>query len=1086
MSDSPSVSSRPTESELDLELVELVNWQRFATHLPDFTRGDIEQIGQDNRDVPRQKLELYGTWLRRCPNASWNYIVLALEKSRENTLADIIKMKFNVVISSDSRVTETHSQTQPSSNSLIQNVTEAQLRSFSQEVYLTSEDIVVQELKQLHRSFTTLARDIRCNLDELVKSGKCSLLHIAAFIQEARVCEIKGLTGVNTIHELFDAILPHNDYLDCELLEMIVEEYLDDEDITKIKAHIDKVKLFKHTTPIKTLKDKLHQYTSIPNISEMHLIVTIKLQADWGRVTLDSIEKLVRNLLQYQHKVRILKVGSGSISVMLLLPKEKLQHFIVSSSQKLQFMRLTGIFRLQIGAITVFEERENKNFTFESAFLESSQCGDDEAVQFLLGLGVNINYSNSEGQTALILASESGQEEVVEMLLSAGANINHQDKYRHTALMVSKENKIFLLLLRPNTNINITKYMGLTPLMIACDLGCLTVVETLLRLKNDPNVYSKSGWNATMFASRNGHLQVVELLLKENADPNVCTNTGCTALMFTSHNGYHQVTELLLNKGANPNIQANNGWTALIFASENGHHQVVEVLLAKGADLNILSNKGWTALMVASQKSYLQVVDLLLKENADPNIQNLKGWTALIFASRNGDHQVVEILLQKGADPNIHANDGLTALIIASVNGHFQVVALLLKACADSNLRYEDGWTALMLASFKGDLQVAELLLKEKSDPNVHNNKGRTPLMFASHNGHLQLAKLLLKEKVDPNTHDNQGWTALMFASQSGHLQLAELLLKENADPNARNNEGSTALIYAIQKGHLQIVELLLKENVNPNVCSNTGCTPLLLASINGHSNVVKMLLQYKANPQVEIRKDLDTFIIAIAEGNTDVVNTFLNHTEIRFDSLSMGWYYACQLGHVPIITLLSNRVDIVSDQTDLIISCAEGDLGTVIDQLMSGKMTPDVQFIHGVTPLMISSSCGHTDIVEALIQSGGNINKTDEFGETALDYAELAKQDTTRVLLLQHGGLHDIDVDSRVRTPEESLLKTVDNISTEKDFSNLQSPHSSRRQRISIKKYLEESIDTYFNKHQSADFTNDPLTIDLNELNSD
>ena len=60
MSDSPSVASRPTESELDLELAELVNWQRFATHLPDLTRGDIEQIEQDNRDVQRQKLELYG------------------------------------------------------------------------------------------------------------------------------------------------------------------------------------------------------------------------------------------------------------------------------------------------------------------------------------------------------------------------------------------------------------------------------------------------------------------------------------------------------------------------------------------------------------------------------------------------------------------------------------------------------------------------------------------------------------------------------------------------------------------------------------------------------------------------------------------------------------------------------------------------------------------------------------------------------------------------------------------------------------------------------------------------------------------
>ena len=900
MSDSPSIPSRPTESELDLELAELVNWQRFATHLPNLTRGDIEQIEQDNRDVQRQKLELYGTWLRRCPNASWNDIVLALENSKETTMANVIKTKFNIEGAHD------------------------RVRLFSnKEVYLLSEEIVVEELKQLHRSFTSLATDIRCKLDELVKSGKSSLRHIAVFVQEAQVCGIKGLTGVNTIDELFDVIRPHNDYLDCELLEMIVEEYLDDDDITKVKAHIDKVKLFKRTTPIKTLKDKLHQYTSIPNILDKHLIVTIKLQADWGRVTLESIEKLVQNLLQYQHKVRIFKVEFGSISVMLLLPKEKLHQFIVTSSQKLQFMRLTGIFRLQIGDITIFEESENKNFAFESAFLESSQSGEDEAVQFLLDVGVNVNYSNSEGQTALILASKSGQEQVVQTLLLARANIYHQDNYEQSALIVSQTKKIFLLLL-PNADINLSEHKGSTPLMIASDLGHLTVVEAQLKEYNhDPNHQNKLGSSALIFASRNGHLQVVELLLEENADPNVCTIAGCTALMFTSYNGYHQVVEILLNKGANPNIQANDGWTALTFACQNGHHQVVEVLL------------------------------------------------------------------KKGANPNIHSSEGWTALMVGSKNGHFKVV---------------------------------EVLQKGKSDPDIP---------------------------------DNNGCTALMFASSEGHLKIVELLLKGNADPNALSNEGLTAL---------------------------------LLASKNAHSNVVAMLLQHKANPHIEICKHLDSFTIATVKGNTDIVNTFLNHSKIRYESLSMGWYYACQLGHVPIITLLSNTVDIVSNQTDLIISCAEGDLGTVVDHLMSGKITPDIQFIHGVTPLMISSSCGHTDIVEALIQSGANVNKIDEFGDTALDYAQQGKQNTTQDLLLQHHGLRGTELDIRVETLQENLLKTLDDVSAEKDVSNLQSPHSSRRQWniSSIKKYLEETIDTRFIKYQSSGYTNNPLTIDLNDLTCD
>ena len=171
----------------------------------------------------------------------------------------------------------------------------------SLEVYLSSEEMseefVVEEIKKLHRSFTSLVKDIRCKLDELVKSGKLSLHDIAAYIEEAQVCGIRKLTEVITTDELFEAIRPQYDYLDCELLEMIVDEYLHDDDITKVKAHVNKVKHFKRTTPINTLRNKLHQYASILNISDKHLIVTTKLHSVWGRVVLDDIEKLFQNLL---------------------------------------------------------------------------------------------------------------------------------------------------------------------------------------------------------------------------------------------------------------------------------------------------------------------------------------------------------------------------------------------------------------------------------------------------------------------------------------------------------------------------------------------------------------------------------------------------------------------------------------------------------------------------------------------------------------------------------------------------------------------------------------------------------------------
>ena len=90
-SNTPSVASRPTEGELDLGLAELVNWQRFATHLPNLTRADIEEIEKNRSDVKNQKLELFGTWLRKSSDATWNDVISALEKAQEKRLSDTLR-----------------------------------------------------------------------------------------------------------------------------------------------------------------------------------------------------------------------------------------------------------------------------------------------------------------------------------------------------------------------------------------------------------------------------------------------------------------------------------------------------------------------------------------------------------------------------------------------------------------------------------------------------------------------------------------------------------------------------------------------------------------------------------------------------------------------------------------------------------------------------------------------------------------------------------------------------------------------------------------------------------------------------------
>ena len=1285
----------------------------------------------------------------------------------------------------------------------------------------------------LYKRFIHLVDRIQEGIDTLIKGGEDILLQITEQL-EANF-HLTGLAStVQTSIDLFNQLTPYYDFLHFEMLVTIAREFLKGDFENELEEYHAMTTKFEELVEIQKFKDVLsllpqQDVMSSTSCSEL----SFKLNRRWGNLTLKSLHRLYSYLssdYQTYFSHMTVDVVEGVLRIKFLIPKlTQVVDLASEKTKKEKLLYLFGVIEIMLDDILVLTVSENKNFTFDSAFLESSQCGNNEAVQFLLDLGVNINCSNSEEKTALMLACEAGHEEVVQTLVLVGANVNFQDNIGQTALMVSKTKEIFSLLLQSNAGINILTHNGSTPLIIASGLGHLSVVETLLvEYSNDPNFRNEIGMTALLFACQNGHYQMVEILLKNGADPYIQSISGSTALILSSQNGHQQVVELLLEKqvdpnvqnskigrtaliqasqqghyqvveillknGADPNIHDNDGWTALIISSQNGHQQIVELLLEKhvdpnvqnskngrtaliqasqeghyqvveillknGADPNIHDNDGWTALILSSQNGHQQIVELLLEKHVDPNVQNSKnGRTALIQASQNGHYQVVEILLKKGADPNIHNNDGSTALILssqnghqqvvelllekhvdpnvqnskngrtaliqASQNGHYQVVEILLEKGADPNIHDNDGWTALILsshnghqqvvelllekhvdpnvqtskngstaliqASQKGHYQVVEILLKNGADPNIHDNDGWTALILSSHNGHQQVVELLLEKHVDPNVqtskngstaliqasqkghyqvveillkngadpniHDIDGWTALICASQNGHYQVVEILLKKGADPNIHNNDGwmalilsshnghqqivelllekhvdpnvqnskngrtaliqasqnghyqvveillekgadpnihdndgwtalilssesghqqivelllekqvdpnvqnskneRTALIQASQNGHYQVVEILLEKGADPNILDNDGWTALILSSHNGHHQVVELLLEKHVDPNVQTSKNGSTALIqasqkghyqvveillkkgadpnihnnevtallfACQNGNYQVVEILLKngadpeiggqidsvsiaaifgnirclkiiekHTELSLKSLSMGWYYACCCGQVPIIMFLSNRLDIVSDQTDLIVSCAEGDLGSVVDQLMSGKISPDVQFIHGVTPLMISSSCGCTDIVEALITAGVNVNKIDEYGDTALDYTEEAKQDKNRHLLLQHGGLHGIELAITSKTPEEPSGES--NISTEEDISNLPSPDTTiftrRKGKLnisSIMKYLEDSIDTHFTKHHSG-YTKDPITrytSNTNDLNT-
>ena len=102
MSVDPIISVRPEYDQLIELLDTLVNWQKFGTFLPGIKSEHIQVIEHENTRIDKQKSALFSKWLSVHPEASWQDVLYALEKSEEHTLASKVYQKLNTTLSTAS------------------------------------------------------------------------------------------------------------------------------------------------------------------------------------------------------------------------------------------------------------------------------------------------------------------------------------------------------------------------------------------------------------------------------------------------------------------------------------------------------------------------------------------------------------------------------------------------------------------------------------------------------------------------------------------------------------------------------------------------------------------------------------------------------------------------------------------------------------------------------------------------------------------------------------------------------------------------------------------------------------------------
>ena len=648
-------------------------------------------------------------------------------------------------------------------------------------------------LALLHRNFSLLMVAVQSSLDHKLQHQQLVLVDFIRWI-EYRMKWVGQLSNIVDLNELFKKLHPYFDFIDCELIVDMSEQFLNNECfgedkkslVSELKEHIAKANTLRCSLTVKQLRNQLKSiyFPHIGDLSNIpQICITLHMHNNWNDTNVNALYLLIQHILPHKSKQSILKyitIDTGSVHINYIVYETNADCLIAYAQDKLQFMHLIGIFGLTINGEPILEEDENMNFTFESALLEAAKAGHNEAVQFLLTLGGDIDHCNEKGGTALMIASESGHEQIVQTLVSVGANVN---------------------------------------------------------------IHNNEGWTALMIASRYGHHQVVELLIKEHANINTQKEDGWTSLMLASRYGHHQVVELLLKEHANINTQEEDGWTSLMLASQYGYHQVVELLLKEHANINIQKEDGWTSLMLASRYGHHQVVELLLKEHANINTQEEDGWTSLMLASRYSHHQVVELLLKEHANINTQEEDGWTSLMLASYGGHIQAVKLLLQWDADVSILNESNYNALMLASQYGHIEVVECLLQTQADPHILAYDGSTTFSLAAVSGNRDLVNMLL-DKVQPTTDEIE--KAVVLSCYGGHPTLITFL--SNKLPHLTNDQRE--LLDSCVKGDLGAV--IMKTLGSPDTPLVLGLTPLMVASSCGHVDIVDALIQTGADVNKE------------------------------------------------------------------------------------------------------------------------------------------------------------------------------------------------------------------------------------------